>query len=191
MNQQLLCQTYPGGVYLGFNAVIDRKSAEQLVYMVNDTIRNGYPEVNILISSFGGDLAQAYYACTSLEALPTKIITYNTGNIGSAANLLFMIGAERYAIDGSSFYFHQTSFPPPTDQTTAAFANSRAQWISREDRRSCDFVAKRTGVPTKTVAGWQKRELFLDTDAALSNGLIHAIKAPTIPPNAFFCQIII
>ena len=60
-----------------------------------------------------GILDQTYYAYNMIEAIQAKLITWNTGNIQSAANLLFLAGDERYATDGSTFFFHQTGYDPP------------------------------------------------------------------------------
>lgn len=192
MNQpQSLSESHPGGCFLGFNAAIDRKASEQLVYTFNDAMRNGYEEINLLLSSSGGILDFAYYACSILDALPIKIISYNIGNVCSAANLLFLCGDERFANEGSTFFFHQTHYPPPSDNVTASFAKARSKAIARDDKRSASYVAQKTRSPVKTVMNWQRSELFMDTSTALENGVIHGIKAPAIPPNAFFHQIVI
>ncbi len=189
--QQLLGQVYPDGCFLGFNAAIDRKAAEQLVFMCGDAVRNRFNTVNLLLSSTGGTLDHAYYLCSCLDALPIKVVTYNVGNVMSAAILPFLCGDERYAIAGSTFYFHQTHYPPPTDHVSAAFVRSRAQAIAREDKRSADFVAQKVGAPSQEVQNWQRRELYMDTATALTRGIIHGVKAPVITPNSFFHQVVV
>jgi hypothetical protein len=58
----LLSQFYPGGCYIGFNALIDRKAAEKLVMVCMQAQQNGFSTINIAINSAGGLLEQAYYA---------------------------------------------------------------------------------------------------------------------------------
>jgi ATP-dependent Clp protease, protease subunit len=153
--------------------------------------RNRFAAVNLLLSSTGGILDHAYYLCSVLDALPIKIITYNVGSVNSAAILPFVCGDERYAIPSSTFYFHQTHYPPPTDAVSASFVASRAKSIAREDQRSASFVAQKIGVAPKDVKNWQRSELFMDTDTALARGVIHGVKAPVIAPDALFEQIIV
>lgn len=192
MNQpQLLSQTHPGGCYLGFNAGIDRKPAEQIIFLCSDACKNGYKEINLLLTSSGGMLDHAYYICSMLEALPAKIITYNVGNLASSANLVFLAGDERYSVKNATFFFHQTHYPPPLDAVTAKLVKARSEGIAREDARSCDYIAQRTGASAKNVARWHRNELVMDTAGALANGIIVGVKAPIIPPDAFFHQIII
>lgn len=186
-----LSVTYPGGFFLGFNGGIDRKSAEQILFMCSDAMRNGFATLNLCLSSTGGILDQAHYVSNMLDALPVKIITYNVGNIASSANLLFLCGDERYAVNGATFYFHGTHYPPPIDQVTADYARLRTKTIQYEDTRSADVIAAKTGKTIKDVKGWARRELMMTTNEAFSNGIIHAIQPPNIPQGAFFHQLII
>jgi len=193
MNQPstLLSQVHPGGCFIGFNAAIDRKSAEQLAMICSDAVKNQFGTVNLLLSSTGGILDHTYYLCTILDALPIKVVTFNIGNVMSAANLLFLCGKERYAIEGSTFFFHQTHYPPPSDQVSASFVRSRAKAIARDDARSAMFMANKIGRPVKDIMKWQRSELFMDTATAIAHGIIHGIKAPVIAPDAFFLQLVV
>ena len=62
MNNPSLSVAFPGGCYFGFNAAIDRKAAEQLVFLVGDAVKNGYRTVNLCLSPIGSILDHAYYA---------------------------------------------------------------------------------------------------------------------------------
>lgn len=184
-----LAQTHPGGVFIGFNAGIDRKSVEQLVTVCGEAARNQFQTLNLLLSSEGGLVDHAYYACTILNALPIKLVTWNIGSVQSAANLLFLCGKERYAIEGSTFYFHQTHQNPPQGQLTASFVRRSAKGISREDTRAATFISQKTGRTVKDALKWAKAELYMDTRSALANGIIEGVKAPLIPQDALFQQI--
>jgi ATP-dependent protease ClpP protease subunit len=90
--QQTLAQAHPGGCYLGFNAAIDRKAAEQVAHLVNDAKRNGFTEVNLCISSVGGILDQTYYLYNLIEAMEITIVSWNVGNIQSASTIIYLCG---------------------------------------------------------------------------------------------------
>lgn len=186
-----LSQTHPGGCYLGFNAAIDRKASEQLVYVVNDAMRNGYGEVNLCLSSVGGILDQTYYLYNIIEAIDIRLITWNVGNIQSAANILFLCGDKRYATQGSTFFFHQTGYDPPVGRITEPYLTEKLKAVQYDDNRSAEIIATKTGKPIEDVRGWQNTELVMDTAAALVHGLIHAVQPLVIPKDAFFHQIVI
>lgn len=186
-----LSQTHPGGCYLGFNAAIDRKAAEQLVMVIADAAgRHGYREINLCLSSLGGFLDQAYYAFNMIEAIQVKLITWNTGNVQSAGNLLFLVGDERYATPDSTFFFHQTGIEL-SGRLSTAILTQRLKASQYDDARSAGIIAAKTGKPLQDVESWQSTELVMDTAAALAHGLIHGVRQFVIPPNAYFHQVII
>jgi ATP-dependent Clp protease, protease subunit len=187
-----LSQTHPGGCYLGFNAAIDRKAAEQLTSVVNDARRNGYKEINLCLSSVGGILDQTYYLYNMLEAVDIGITTWNVGNIQSAANIIFLCGDTRFATEEATFFFHQTGYDPPAGgRITEPYLAEKLKAVQYDDNRSAGIIAAKTGRPVEDVRGWQNTELVMDTKAALSHGLIQAVKPLVIPKDAFFHQVIV
>ncbi len=189
MNGPLLSVNHPGGCYLGFNAAIDRKAAEQLVLLVSDFKKNGFQAVNICMSSIGGVLDHAYYAFNMLEAIDVKIVTWNVGNIQSASNMLFLCGDERYAVDGATFFFHQTSYDAPSGRITEPYLAERLKAVQYDDNRSASIVATKTGKAIEDVRRWQNTELVMDTTAAIAHSIVHEVRPLRIPPDAFFLQI--
>ena len=191
MSGQLLAHAHPGGCYLGFNAAIDRKAAEQLVFTLNDVRKQGFETVNLCISSVGGMLDHTYYAFNLIEALDINIITWNTGNIQSAANMLFLVGDERYATRGATFFFHQTGYDPPTARITEPYLQERLKAVQYDDNRSAGIIAAKTNRLIEDVRRWQNTELVMNTDEAIVHGLVHDVRELRIPKDALFHQIII
>lgn len=182
----------PGGCYLAFNGMIDRKSAEQLVTMCGDAYQAGFSEITLCISSAGGYLVDAYYAFNLLEALPVRLVTYNTSTIQSAANILFLCGDERYACPGSTFFFHKTAFDGVSGQrVTEAFAMERLKLIQLDDMRTAQIVANKTAQPVERVRQWQGDELLMSSEEAVANGILHGIRPLSVPRDALFRQIIL
>lgn len=189
MTETKLAERHPGGCFLGFNAAIDRKAAEQLVMLVADLARNQFEAINICISSVGGLLDHAYYAFNMLEAVDVRIITWNVGNIQSASNILYLCGDERYAIAGSTFFFHQTGYDPPNGRITEPYLAERLKAVQYDDNRSAEIIASKTGRPINDVRSWQNTELVVDTNTAIGHGITHEVRPLRIPTNAFFLQI--
>jgi ATP-dependent protease ClpP protease subunit len=191
MNEQKLAHTHPGGCYLGFNAAIDRKAAEQLVMLVTDLKKNDFESVNICMSSIGGLLDHTYYAFNMLEAIELRIVTWNVGNIQSASNMLYLCGDERYAVEGATFFFHQTGYDPPTGRITEPYLTERLKAVQYDDNRSAQIISAKTGRPIEDVRRWQNTELVMDTANAIAHGIVHDVRPLRIPSDAFFLQVAI
>jgi ATP-dependent Clp protease, protease subunit len=188
--QQPLSARFPGGCYLGFNAALDRRPVEQLVSVIGDSIKNGFTEINLCLSSAGGILDHTYYACSLLDALPVRLVTWNVGNIQSAAVMLFLCGAERYAVDGATFFFHQTGYEP-SGRITEPFLVEKLKAVQYDDNRSASIIATKTGKPVQDVRGWQNSELVMNTTDAHAYGIIHGVRQFSVPGDAFFHQILV
>jgi ATP-dependent protease ClpP protease subunit len=191
-NPQPLNVQFPAGCYIGFNAALDRKASEQLAFVCGDAVRNGYKEITLCLTSVGGLLDFAYYAYNLLEALPIKIVTHNIGSVQSAANLIYLCGDERYSAPVCTFFFHNTGFDPaPGQQITGPFITEKLKAIEYEENRAAAIYAEKTGLAIEKVSKWQQGTLVMDGDTAVKNGLAHAVKPLSIPPGAFFHQIIV
>lgn len=176
--------------YLSFNAYIDRLGAQNLLNVVQDVWRNGFGTVHLLLSSGGGQVDHAYYLFAGLQAMPLKYVTWNIGGIQSAANVLFSVGHERYVTPPGTFHFHRTWFEPPT-QVTAEYLRSKMALQKAGDLRSAEIISDRCGVSVRTVLQWQARETVMDAEQSVAAGVAHAVRAPKIPPTAFFQQVVV
>ncbi|MEX2166834.1 MAG: ATP-dependent Clp protease proteolytic subunit [Methyloceanibacter sp.] len=192
MTGNALREQYPAGCFIGFNAGFDRKSAEQLILVCGQAVQNEYDEINLCLGSLGGTLDDVYYVINILEAFPVKLITHNVSTVQSAANLVFLCGDERYAVPGSTFFFHQTHFPSfPDQQINQAFMVERLKAIEDHDTRCAAFYLDKTGQPAKKVREWCNAEILMTTDDAMANGLIHGVKQLDMPPKSFFHQVVV
>ena len=163
----------------------------RLASLINNAKAIGYTEVNLCLSSVGGILDHAYYLFNIVEAISLNLVTWNIGNIQSAANILFLCGDRRYAAPGATFFFHQTGYDPPNGRVTEPYLTEKLKAVQYDDTRSAGIIAAKTGKLLEDVRGWQNTELVMDTDAAIAHGLIHEVRALVIPPDAFFHQVIV
>ena len=147
--------------------------------------------VNMCLSSVGGILDHAYYLFNMIEALEIEIVTWNVGNIQSAANMLFLGGDKRYATEGSTFFFHQTAYELSPARVTEPYLAERLKAARYDDNRSANIIAAKTGKPIDDVRGWQNTELVMDTTAAIEHGIVHEVRQLHIPSDAFFHQLLV
>ncbi len=182
---------FPGGCYLGLNAAIDRKAAEQLVSVAAEASRQGYSAINICLSSQGLILHHAHYLQHMLTALPVRLTTWNLGSLQGGAVLTYLAGSERYAVEGTSFLFNQASFDPYSGRLAEPFLRDRIKFTQYEDARTAELIAARVGRPVPEIEAWLSNELMLDADAAVTHGIVHEVRPFAIPPDAFVQQVTI
>lgn len=181
---------YPGGCYIGFNAIIDRKAAEQLVQAAAQASQAGFPEVTLCLSSLGGDVDQAFYALNMLRALPIKVHTHAVASISSCTNVVYLAGDRRTASPEATFYFHLTSRPTPP-RLFATSAHGVFNSLASDDRRAVDVLTQYASVEEAVAWSWIRGEWTLTAKEAADNGLAHSVEALIIPPGALFTQLVI
>jgi ATP-dependent Clp protease protease subunit len=186
-----LSKRFPGGCFLGFNAAVDRRAAEQLVAAAAEACRQGYDTINLCLSSQGLMLHHAHYAQRMLEGLPAKLITWNLGSIQGGALLVYIAGKERYAIEGASFLFNQAGFDPYSGRLAEPFLRDRLKFAQHEDHRTAEAIALRCGRSPEEARDWQANEMMADTDEALRLGIVHELRALAIPADAYVQQVTI
>ncbi|HHU9699852.1 TPA: ATP-dependent Clp protease proteolytic subunit, partial [Escherichia coli] len=69
-------------------------------------LSQGATELNIHISSQGGETAAGFTAYNFLKSLPVTVRTHNISNVESIANIVFLAGSERFANPLSRFLLH-------------------------------------------------------------------------------------
>jgi ATP-dependent protease ClpP protease subunit len=183
-------QHFPGGYFVGFNGGVDRKAAEQIVVQVKHAASIGHSRVNLLMNCPGGSVDEAFYAANILLALSdVTLVTFNLGAVSSAGNLIFLCGKERYFADGATIYFHLihagTALP-----LNNALLRYQAKNFRLGDERIAKFVGDRTGRSLSEVKRWHTKETIMSTTEALTNGVMHGVQIPSIPRDAYFCQIV-
>lgn len=180
---------YPGGAFIGLNAVIDRKAAEQFILVFKEMAVSGFSKINLCISSTGGELLQAHYMANIAIALGVPVTCYNVGLVASAANILFSIGSERFALPHSSFYFHTTYYNAITQQIDGKYSKATLGRIAADDDASAGIISSRTGIPIKTLTAWALDDTTFNATDAVANGIVHGIKSLSIPLDSMFVQV--
>lgn len=177
-------------VYLSFMGPINEQNVEALIARVNGEINTGATTIHLLLTSLGGGVIAGFAAYTLLKGLPVELVTHNTGNISSIANVVFLAGAKRYACPSSTFYFHGTSGGQP--DSNAAMLQSSIEGINIDDGRTIDVIAKETGMTPAEVRGLVSSVGVTKTaTSAQACGLVHELRDVVIPPGASFFQFIL
>ncbi|MGP0943820.1 ATP-dependent Clp protease proteolytic subunit [Serratia sp. CY74737] len=89
-----------------FLSPVTTPSVIQLQNICLSAIQQGATELNVHISSQGGETAAGFTAYNFLKSLPVTLRTHNLSNVESIANIIFLAGSERFANPLSRFLLH-------------------------------------------------------------------------------------
>jgi ATP-dependent Clp protease protease subunit len=182
---QLLGPQHSGGCFLFFNGTINNRGMEQLVMLATQAVANQFRSLTICMSSTGGDPESALYGYNALSSLPIALSSHNLGVVHSAAITVFLAGRERFANPGASMLFHQTASTYDGNRITEAYLLSKLAGVRREDQRTAQIIAEKTGQPITRVNEWQRKERLMDNASAVAEGLITAERTLVIPQNGW------
>ncbi len=99
-------------------------------------LQNGASEIELHISTEGGNMTTGFALYYFLKSLPIPLTTCNIGSVASVGVVIFLAGARRYACPGARFLIHPLHW---------GFGNLVAADRSRvsEWRECLDFDAER------------------------------------------------
>lgn len=89
-----------------FLCQVNTATVGQLQNHCLSAIAQGATEINLHISSQGGETGAGFTAYNFLKSLPVMLRTHNISNIESIANIVFLAGKERFANPISRFLLH-------------------------------------------------------------------------------------
>ncbi|WP_249939667.1 ATP-dependent Clp protease proteolytic subunit [Escherichia coli] len=76
---------------MNFTVPVNQSPVNALISNCLGAINQGATELNIYISSPGGDLVAGFTAYHFLKALPIPVKTHNLSNVESVANIIFRV----------------------------------------------------------------------------------------------------
>jgi ATP-dependent protease ClpP protease subunit len=91
---------------INFAGKVTLKKTNDLTSYIHKQMQEGVSDFILNINSSGGDSDAGISAYQYLKQLPISITTYNTGNVQSAAALLYCSGTKRYTLAHSFFMLH-------------------------------------------------------------------------------------
>ena len=132
----------------------------------------------------------AFHAYNTIRGLPVDVTVYNTGKIGSSANVIFLAGQERLCSPAASFMFHSIQYGQPNGVTMGAHRlNELDHLIAGDNEKILSVFKERTTLATDADSS----ELFGDEvvktpEWARDNGFVHEIKQLSVPRGAAIVQ---
>jgi ATP-dependent protease ClpP protease subunit len=179
-------------VTLVFVGPIQNPASKNLRAACCNFVTNGTKEIQILFSSTGGDVNEAFSLHNFLRGLPIRLAIHCIGSVDSAAMCVFLAGARRFCCPDSTFLFHDfaTNFPTPGNVTRIQFselfrANEGFRLRSQELLKN---QAAFTDEDFKALQLYDKPMIY-DARFAKEKGIVQEIKETSIPAGSILANI--
>jgi ATP-dependent Clp protease protease subunit len=173
-------------VYVSFSAEINANTTESLLATMANCANQGVGEVQLLMSTPGGNVMYGMTIYNTLRAMPFRLITHNVGNVDSIGNAIFLAGEQRYACPHSTFMFHGVGFDqfagaPRLDQKYLAELTGN---LLADQNRIAGVIEERTNLDAAQIEPLFREAQTRDATYAIGAGIVHEIKDAEIPSGA-------
>jgi ATP-dependent Clp protease protease subunit len=141
---------------------------------------SGATQINLHISSPGGELLAGFTAYHFLKSLPVPVYTHNLSNVESIATVIYLAGTDRRVNPGSRFLLH----PLQWGFTNNSADHGRiAEWVRSLDDDMKRFINILNAETKNSGTDWSDKienASFIDADKAISCGLAHCESRATL-----------
>ncbi len=180
-------------LYLSFLADINTVTASALIGTIGQHMQKNpgtFEELHLLLSTSGGQVPSGISLYNMLMSLPVKVITYNTGQVNSIGNVVFLAGAERYASKISSFMFHGVGFDVKNQRLEEKVLIERLDTLKNDQNLIADIFIQRTKIRPQEAKDLFLQAGFLRANEAKARGIIDDIRQVKVPKGAPFVQLV-
>jgi ATP-dependent protease ClpP protease subunit len=158
-----------------FLAPVNAQTVNNLLNTIDQARKSGAQEIDLLLSSPGGEVVYGLSAYNYLKALPIELVTYNFGAVDSIAVALYCAGQERLSVANGEFLLHglAAQFPPmPIEQD---LVEQELRQMQNQTDALAGVVSTCTGRSVTEVEDAVKHKTVLSAKDALKWGLVQKI----------------
>jgi ATP-dependent protease ClpP protease subunit len=171
--------------YVSFSAEINANTTESLIAAMTNCVGQGIREVQLLLSTPGGQVMNGINLYNVLRAFPFKLVTHNVGNVDSIGNAIFLAGEERYACEHSTFMFHGVAAGvQEATQLGARQLREHLASVQADELRIGSIIEQRTNLGHREVLALFREARTKDAAYAVSTGIVHKIKDVQFTPGS-------
>jgi ATP-dependent Clp protease protease subunit len=181
----------PMPTYVVFIAEINPTTSESLLGVMADEVPKGIRDVQLLLSTPGGNVSNGIALYNALRAMPFDLTVHNIGSVDSIGNVIFLAGQNRFACANTTFMFHGVGFETPAQtRFQERQMRERLDSILADQKRMGDIIRDRTNLSDADVAQLFLQEQTKDVAYARTHGIIHDIRDVQIPTGATVKQLV-
>lgn len=174
----------PPVTYISFSAEIIPHTTEALIAAMSQCANNRVQQVNLLMSTPGGNVMNGMNLYNVLRAMPFELVTHNVGNVDSIGNAIFLAGAKRYACPHSTFMFHGVGFDvPQTQRFEEKLLRERLGGILADQTRIGSIIEEHTQLTHEQVEVLFREATTKDAAYAAGVGIVDEVRDVKIPPG--------
>lgn len=190
---QVVNQGPPDRVIINFMVPITPDTATALINIVNAQVRNGTKKITIAVGSSGGDPSAAFSAYNILKSVQAEITTFNTGNVDSAAMLLYCAGKYRYSLPSPArFLIHSAQIVPMTTNypIERTFLEAQLAQINSVNQFTAEVIKDNSKKSLADIQNALNTQTILSPEQAKDWGIVQEIKpAFVVEPGAVFASV--
>ncbi len=171
--------------YIKFFAPVIPQTANVLMNVVDDKVRQGYQKIVLLISTPGGSVHHGISIYNYLKGLSIEIETHNFGSVDSIGAVIYCAGKKRYSVKNARFLIHPIQMQFSQNQNLEEKQlEEKLNSLKVDETNISAIIAQETGKEKNDVLeAIQSRTTLLPNDAK-TFGLVHEIKDELIPSKA-------
>lgn len=131
------------------------------------------PIIHLHINTFGGSIFAAFSTVDTMRNLKSKVYTYIDGSVASAGTLITAAGNKRFIGQYAHLLIHQLS-----SGVYGKFAEMEDEIYNCTNLMKLlkDFYKKNTKIPMKKLDELMKRDLWMNAEECLANGIVDEIR---------------
>ncbi len=182
----------PERAIINFIVPITPDTVNLLIGIVNAQVRNGTKKITIAIASSGGDPASGFAAYNILKNIPAEITTFNTGNIDSAAMLIYCAGKHRYSLPAPTrFLIHSVALNPITTNfpVDRSFLETQLAQINSLNQVMVQVIKENSKKTQTEIESAVIAQTILSPEQAKEWGIVQEIRPTFMEPGAVFVAV--
>ncbi len=165
-------------VVIKFFAPVIDGTINALMDAIDQKMRQGVSEIDILISSPGGSVFHGLSAYNYLKGLPVAVTTHNFGSVDSIGVVLFCGGSRRLSVPQARFLLHGVSAGfQQNERLEEKQLEERLKGLRIDIENIAKVIAANTGKAVEDVTGAMLERITLNPEEAKAWGLVHEIKS--------------
>lgn len=163
-------------IWYTLTGIIDQNSAQQFIGWINNQLYNQpIKKLKFLISSGGGDTDAAIRIYSYLKALPVEVETIGFGQIDSAANIIFLAGSTRYAVEGCRFLLHEGTFNVGMPNAPLRNHEENLKFFHELFKKHIEILSKETKKKSIEIKRVLSSGTIMTAEMAKSFGIVHDV----------------
>lgn len=170
-------------VYINLFGEINPQKVGQVMHVCTSIIGQYNPNtLYFVFSSNGGDVSAGITLYNFLRSLPLKVVMHNIGSIDSIATVIFVSGAERYAVENSSFLFHGVGLTinQPTTLNLSAIQEIDSR-LNTDQEKIAGIIASQTKMTKEEMEALFKKGEAKNLSFAREKGVIQEVRECKVP----------